>query len=351
MENLKNDFISKFILEGIKKDLETETKKTIKTYKKTYNKKYNKNFKMFLNNNINSSYNFLKKIIKRKIELLNSYISNYNIKTINNNLDNINVIEKKASQKSYKNFNYYLSKNLYNTFDNGYKKLNDLYNYYKYDLFINYKNDYNNYKSKKLNYKKLHKIFITNLIRKYKKTKKDINRKFLQKSYSYKINQETKTIYNNNFNNYYIEYNETLLNDSIIILLENKKQVFYNKNKMILSKKALYKIYAKIEKNLKYYNNTLDKEKLIVNDENKNFLYLKSLFNKENSKKTLKKYDFINNIDFTEKQKTIIRFLKLNISKIDIANNLNISKQLLNKHINIIKNKINKYIVKNAITL
>ena len=120
---------------------------------------------------------------------------------------------------------------------------------------------------------------------------------------------------------------------------------------MILSKKVLYKIFADIEKNIKYYNKTIDTEKQVVNDIDKNYIYLKALFNQKTSKKTLKKYDFINNIDFTEKQKIIIRFLKLNLSKVDIAENLNISKQLLNKHINIIKTKILKYCKNNKIEL
>lgn len=366
-KQLFNSIVNNAIIKELGKDTNTRKINGFKVFAKKTN--YKKSFKKWLEVNSQATYKYLRYLVYSKINKINSFISKRQKEKIAKTT-NITELEKIASQKNYHKFSTNLLNNIDKTNKNGYLLENNII-----DSFINFNNNMiklekpitldktmffiksNNehcvtFTKRQIQYKKLHKYTIKKYQKVLKNQIKDNRIKNIQKSYSYTtIDKKAKTIYNSIKNNYFIEYNEELLQDCIITLLENKAKIFYFKNKIYIPKQINILLYRQIHNTINSFEKRERLELQVVDDINQNYMYIKALFDKKATNNTNQNLQFINNIDFTEKQLNIINLCKLQLNKVDIAKNLDISKQLLNKHLNIIKNKIKKYCTKNHINI
>lgn len=315
---MKNLFVEKFILQGIERDLEEETK-NIKVY---YNKSKN-----YINENTNYIFEVCKKIAYKKIE------------------KNISFITKNQIEKYYKNSiiedNFFTLENEMKICKNE-KKVNNLL----FDMLNNSKKAFKRY----------------DLLKKAtEENEREIYSKYFSKSTStskklYNSNGVlektiTKTFYNHD-NNGSIENFEDITQTTFLALLENKKYIFVNaKNKLFISKKAYYNILRSIDLLIKKTQKE-EKEPSYEDLQERNqleFLLLKKT-TEETETETQKNIiiDILKNIDFAPKQKQILHIIYTTTLKDkDIYNNLNITRQTYYEHIRKIKKQILLYIKEN----
>lgn len=322
---MKNYFISKFILEGIKRDLKEDAQKRYITGFKS-EKSLKNNIKKYINSNTNYIMEICKKIVYKKIQ------------------KNISFISKNAVDKIYKNTdiidNEYILKN--ENILKHEKNINSLL----FDILSNSKKAYKKYN-------------IYNEIEETKENKKELYSFYISKSKSYKIksgteDEETKTIYNHD-NTGAIEMFEDLSQTAVCELIANKKYIFLKLNdKILITKKAYYSILQAIDNTIKKTQRNENTQASYEDLQERKILdYLLYKNETENTENTNKKEvikKMFDDIDFTPAQKNILNLInKTGLCDKDIYNNLNITKQGYYKHLRKIKEKCMNYIKSNQL--
>ena len=360
---MENNFISKFILQGMEKDLQKDTKRVYK----------NKNIKKYIQNNEKQFYNLIKKLVQVKLSNDTLRITKKQNQKL---LKNTEILEKQENYIKY-------SSVIDNTLQVNYNKYryNELVNFKNVFLYDKYKNILNTKdknkikdfkqkllqkqvtytlnaraKTKKIPTKeytrtlklKLKKRDKKRVIKTYKIIEQNVFR-FLQKN---NIKNNIKKIIERKQNNYFnisILNLENYIQNAIVTLLENKQGVFINtKNQLYISKYTMYKIFRNI-RNSQYKTIKQNKKECSFEYYNK----FTSVNNKVQKNKKLDIKKVLNNIKFSQNEQKIITTLLNN-------NNYNLYKTFITlglntKHIATYKNriaqKIINYCTSNKITL
>lgn len=248
----------------------------------TQKRRYTKSLKNYINSNYKIVENTAKKLMYRKLLKHISFISNTNVLKIyeNSNIENVENVEK-----------------IENTNIEMLEKIND----------------------KKSKFNLIYEIM---------------------KYYNLSFNGEMKK---NCYNLGAVFNSEDIIQIVFMSFLENKKTIFYNNNRLIIPFKTIKTIYNNINNYIQRRHKE-DKHTHFEDFEKSDFLE-NEIIHVENIENNDKKRVFINNmlknINFTNKEKQVIRLLyNTNLKDIEIYQNLNISRSMFYRYIRQIKSKI-----------